>query len=99
VLSDKIIGETITECTLSFVTYNYTQVSSRSNIFTVGKKEKIPLDPGYGLMDPSSSRIESGIFFIQSGLPDSHVNFPDLAVLGAFSTSPEIVGTMYEGES
>ncbi|CZT46868.1 uncharacterized protein RSE6_07372 [Rhynchosporium secalis] len=99
---DGLISEdNIIECTLSLVAWKHSNISSITNSFSIGTKEKIPLGrahrlpPVPGIGYPNVDRY----WFNSSSIPEMYVSSTNIGALVSFFTSPAISGQMLVGES
>lgn len=85
------------ECDISFAAYKYSNAFSRSNQFSVGSTEILPLDSA-NMSDPSRWN-EDYVTFTASGLSEFKVSMADIGGLLSSFTSPLISGMLLAGES
>lgn len=75
--------EYITECTLSLTAYNMSNVSTDGNTFTVGSRQRIPIENAYpsAVLGPESDQYK---FNTTPGLPVFNVRFYDWAAIAKY---------------
>ena len=89
--SQNQTGEDITECVVSLVGYNYTNVSATGTDFKTAPLTPIPLG--------NATSINAFLIFRHADLPDLAINFNDLLALADFFVkSPLFIGSIFSGK-